>query len=707
MSLAVRVRGRLGTIRRICFPDDTDRIVIGRNPARCQVLFSQRTRHVGYEHCALSRVLGRYRLVLNGEDEVYVDGAVATDGDELPAKCLLRLGRRGPRLALERSSKGRLGESRVLETRRARFATTFAALRWHRIVITLTLLVALAGLMGSLHALKQEARLDGLHASDAMLQRAAPSVYRTLVREDDGSEHGGATAFVVAPGTLATNVHVADRFERLGAGTKMLVRSGGADPQTHEVLSVVLHPGEQQFEELWKAHRRRTGEQGPSGRTAGACDVALLRVAEDADLGPALPLANDGVLMRLRPGQPVAYIGYPSENLLFGGSRIQAPVPQVQRGNITALTSVLGEPGSFEESLLVQHSCPGAGGASGSPVLDAAGRVVAILNAGNHWHFGMGGRTPSAALVSFAQRIDLLRELLDGTAADRQPARTDSWRVRLEELLGRASVPDHAEDRKRLLESVKQRFEGVWSHRVVIDLELEKETEFVLPRSEPRVKCTHEVALAGPHHYVLVGWPADMSRRGVGASIHYPGGTESRLYLDREWLRDGAYALTWNVWAAEAGAVRFEAWATDTPASLRIEVFRVLDSPQSRDITGERLALDWCREFGRELGGTFDFERRIHEYHTIAVGRDAAITPRVQVYVPDRGLYVFIVIAPDGEDIEVASNPAWPTHKGRPLHEDVAVYVAYSSVGHYSFEVRTKETDVKLEVRGYRISTSR
>ena len=54
--------------------------------------------------------------------------------------------------------------------------------------------------------------------------------------------------------------------------------------------------------------------------------------------------------------------------------------------------------------------------ASGSPIFNANGEVVGILSAGNiigqiNLETGKPARAPSAVLVNFAQRIDVLRDI--------------------------------------------------------------------------------------------------------------------------------------------------------------------------------------------------------------------------------------------------------------------------------------------------------
>src|SRR5262245_51398694 len=101
MALKVRFANGPRADEVISFGDEVERIVLGRDPARCDVVFPADERLVGREHCALERVLGRYRLVLNGSDLVLVDGRPASEGQELADLVTLQLGRGGPVLQVK------------------------------------------------------------------------------------------------------------------------------------------------------------------------------------------------------------------------------------------------------------------------------------------------------------------------------------------------------------------------------------------------------------------------------------------------------------------------------------------------------------------------------------------------------------------------------------------------------------------------------
>jgi len=83
------------------FDDDHERIEFGRDAERCDVVFPASATMVGREHCALERVLGRYRLITNGTNPVFLDGRPGQDDDLLKPLTEMRLGEDGPLLLVE------------------------------------------------------------------------------------------------------------------------------------------------------------------------------------------------------------------------------------------------------------------------------------------------------------------------------------------------------------------------------------------------------------------------------------------------------------------------------------------------------------------------------------------------------------------------------------------------------------------------------
>jgi hypothetical protein len=88
------------------------------------------------------------------------------------------------------------------------------------------------------------------------------------------------------------------------------------------------------------------------------------------------------------------------------------------------MTDMFNLPADVAQRRLVHHNIPVTGGNSGSPMLASNGKLVALLNSGNVLARPGGGRMPNAATVNYAQRVDMLQELVseraDGNlAADR------------------------------------------------------------------------------------------------------------------------------------------------------------------------------------------------------------------------------------------------------------------------------------------------
>jgi hypothetical protein len=246
----------------------------------------------------------------------------------------------------------------------------------------------------------------------------------------EATETPVATAFVVAPDRLATNAHVAEAYDALGAGASLVVRPAGPEPKDTVVTGADLHPSYMDFRVAWLEHLPTV--RGPKGEVIPitplfAADVGLIRVAPEAKLGPPLPMASRDDLVALRAGRPVGLVGFPMENVALGGVDSARPVPQMRIGIVTATTDFLLGAAVPEERQLLHHSLQVSGGASGSPVLTADGKVVGIHSASNLVQLS-GMRIDAGAGAGYSQRIDLLRELMEGDATRLQDGRRAHWR---------------------------------------------------------------------------------------------------------------------------------------------------------------------------------------------------------------------------------------------------------------------------------------
>lgn len=253
-----------------------------------------------------------------------------------------------------------------------------------------------------------------------------------LVMVTSGGETPGsaaiATAFVVAKGILATNAHVAEIFHQLENGMTMTVRSGSDPSRVISVDRVEVHPGWDAFQAVWDEYLPACmsveGTLDPVERMQG-CDVALLYVDDDGGLGRPLPLAAKATLDDLQPGAPVGYIGFPLEGQAMGGGAVVNSSPKCLTGHIIAMTDFFMAQRESGDRCLIHHDLPATPGASGSPLLNRHGEVIGILNAVSVEYRSEGITAPG---FNFAQRSDLLEEMLDNSALTNQVERNETWR---------------------------------------------------------------------------------------------------------------------------------------------------------------------------------------------------------------------------------------------------------------------------------------
>ena len=117
-------------------------------------------------------------------------------------------------------------------------------------------------------------------------------------------------------------------------------------------------------------------------------------------------------MTNLTSGMQVAYIGFPMEGVQK--QVFSQPTPTIQVANITSITDFFRGQAPFSAAQMIQHSLPAIGGASGSPIINERGEVIALLNAGNVVGVNeKGERIPNAVAINYAQRVDLLMPLLE------------------------------------------------------------------------------------------------------------------------------------------------------------------------------------------------------------------------------------------------------------------------------------------------------
>lgn len=138
-------------------------------------------------------------------------------------------------------------------------------------------------------------------------------------------------------------------------------------------------------------------------------DVAVLTVQEKVQ--SYFKLADSQDLKSLKTGTPIAFLGFPMELLANDNINLDNPVASMQSGIVVAVSDFEMKDAGFSGNYLIRHNLPSTGGASGSPIFNKHGKVVALLFAGNTTNQVKNNkivRAPSAAQINFAVRVDLL-----------------------------------------------------------------------------------------------------------------------------------------------------------------------------------------------------------------------------------------------------------------------------------------------------------
>jgi hypothetical protein len=160
-------------------------------------------------------------------------------------------------------------------------------------------------------------------------------------------------------------------------------------------------------------------------------DVGILRVAATANLSPILGIVDQAELTRIASGFPLASAGYPVESIRGNSVQALAPTPTLSVGIVTSMTDMFYVPSDPDRQTLIHHNLPLAGGSSGSPMIGPSGKIVGFANAGNMFsvpkEIAPSGRIPSAALINYGQRADLLLDMLAGTAQAKVDADQAYW----------------------------------------------------------------------------------------------------------------------------------------------------------------------------------------------------------------------------------------------------------------------------------------
>lgn len=507
---------------------------IGRDPAKCRMVLPPEYASVSRQHCVLRSVLGRVRLRVNKENPVFIGEAQGWDDSVVKDESEIRLGAGGPRLHMTVTDPdGSVGLNSTVfagvgyvpleqvvqeETKR-----TAQELRGHRRKVWIAAaFVGMAASIGILLAIEARAatgRLVAATFSDeqrqsvlalvarppepkvdlgAVVRAATPSIYCVVDREGGSARHVG-TAWVLDrdSGWIATNSHVAEEWKE----GRTFLRAVGREVEDIPVASSRLHPGYQRFADLCEKYSDALMlGGGASSKTVVACDVALLQVAPEhrARLAPALPVLSAAELEGIGSGRACASVGFPAEGLAFN---VERPQSRSHIGHVIATSDFFMAPAGPVTAQLVHTDLPVTGGASGSPVLDERGRVLGIINAGS-FTLGMEGRRIPIAGTTYAQRIDILAELVRDDSTP-QAARERTWEAAFLAMAGNA--------RKGLEQVLTERFRrsvGGGDPKVAVEVVVREQAQLEWDGTISRSEFAYETVADG--RYLFCAMSEDM-----------------------------------------------------------------------------------------------------------------------------------------------------------------------------------------------------
>lgn len=282
-------------------------------------------------------------------------------------------------------------------------------------------------------------QVEGRPAEDRLREQldiVRESVYVVALQGENDHLTSVGTAWKIGPRTVATNAHVG--LGILGAigvstdekgraqvsasptGVEVVLirpRASRADRLLIPVSEVQVHPGYFEFGDGYPEPSFRFNALGRPEQLEwfGMFDTGTLSTADEIP-GPVLRLADPERLATLTGGEPVGAIGYPG---LARGSGGANPDPVIAIGHIQATMDPFGETALASENCILVLDLTTAPGSSGSPVINADGEVVGLVNL---------TRGDGLHAFHFGQRVDLLSELLAGTAPVRLEERRTVWR---------------------------------------------------------------------------------------------------------------------------------------------------------------------------------------------------------------------------------------------------------------------------------------
>lgn len=441
------------------FPDSVETIAFGRPPQKTEVSYPPKYTKVGRLHLLLNRNKpGIYSVELTPKHYVEINGVEANEGMLVPLDGIFRLGDEdGPTFRAIVEKPVEAGE--VTEIKRAPTPVREVVqkhaeeLEWTKkiggyalaglaaLLLTVSGVVTYRDFRHEQHFAQLRADLVAAEAKVSQLaekqipteaQKALRAAVYLVAKIEGDNTIGQATAWAFEPAKLATNAHVTEAIKGHEDDFVLI----GPNGDKIKIAKVESHPGYATFKDYKQTLGRQTGDTFKPLDVINEYDVGIITPAEPLPAGPdgkvaVLERAAQNYVEGLEPGAAVASVGFPIEGMAASSVVTEAP-GALRFGNISALTDVFMCKAEPEDLLLIQHSVPVTGGVSGSPLIDSSGMVIGIVNGGNTATVLKAAgedekvRIPSAALINFAQRVDLLEDMLSG-AVDQELAADQSY----------------------------------------------------------------------------------------------------------------------------------------------------------------------------------------------------------------------------------------------------------------------------------------
>lgn len=280
----------------------------------------------------------------------------------------------------------------------------------------------------------------------------AESVFLVVVEGvKEQQRYGSATAFLVDAkcGIFATNAHVA---ETRTPDSRVVLRQPGTDVEL-EVTAAKVHPAYERMREIFdetapilEFRRTKKGQEYDNSVPNLQFDLGLLyiqtnpgekdcKLPEGVTLPKALPLASAQSFAQIKAGDPIAIIGYPGSGNFSATLAPLAALPRVDFGTIRATGSSLppAKRGPAERTVLdtvLFHSAATIGGSSGSPIINAAGEVIAVHARGVSANGAARSYSEGAA-----DGVEALHLMLDGAAENALPQYAGAIQARVKDYV--------------------------------------------------------------------------------------------------------------------------------------------------------------------------------------------------------------------------------------------------------------------------------